>query len=316
MMANLTPQDKKLIEDFVKHTMGEDAFNSDVKTRDQKIDTATQAYIKAKEYEIDPILFLSLIHQESSLGTKANINVAQVFSYPVQEYNAANNANIEYPFKNPEDSLEVGAWYLKEQLTEYLGGEFFGKWANKEAPKEIKEFQDTIKNYLGVQTNDLKELSEVFKTELKNNLKNPTNEYLTAIAIGAYNEGANGLAETQISEGNWALSKRANSDPDTAWDFASKITNRATTFAQEYQYPISINPLPLEPQDLSYLTQKQPKVTTELPPLADLGFTGITPEAAPLTNPEPLETSQVASEIPQVTPEVAQEERFPQRSPK
>jgi hypothetical protein len=308
MMVNLTPQDKKLIEDFVKYTMGESAFNSDEKTRSQKIDTATKAYIKAKEYEIDPILFLSLIHQESSLGTKANINVAQVFSYPVQEYNAANNANIEYPFKNPEDSLEVGAWYLKEQLTEYLGGEFFGKWTNKEAPEEIQEFQNTIKNYLSIQTDDPEELAEAFKAELKNNLSNPTNEYLTAIAIGAYNEGANGLAETQINTGNWALSKRENSDPDTAWDFASKITNRVTSFAQEYQYPISINPLPSEPQDLSYLTQKQPKVTTELPPLADLGFTGITTEAAPLTNPEPLEIPQVAPEIPQVTPEVVQEE--------
>ena len=330
MMVDLTPQDYKLIDSFVLYTINQELppskqikdFNNiegapfTPEEIEYKRQIAEMTYKKAKEYNIEPILFLSIIHRESSLGTTDPINVAQVKDALIDYQNKVDPKLKK--ITTPEQSLEVGAWYLKEQLPSSLRFELLknpDRRTTPEAQKNMEDFENEIAQLIGVDPENKQELEKSFETALKEQVSNPTNEELFALLIGGYNEGPGNISKAQASTGDFWSSKASKSDEDTTWSYARKVINPIVDFASKSNYTnINIDLLPEKPSELKVLDQKQPKVTTGLPPLADLGFTGITPEAAPLTTPEPLEIPQVDLEIPQVTPEVAQE--MPQVTPK
>lgn len=331
MIMDLTPQDYKLIDSFVLYTINQELpLSKQIKDFNNiegapftpeeiqyKRQIAEMTYKKAKEYNIDPILFLSIIHRESSLGTTDPINVAQVKDALI-DYQKKVDPKLK-KITTPEQSLEVGAWYLKEQLPSSLRFELLKTPARRttsEAQKNMEDLENEIAQLIGIDPENKQELEKSFETALKEQLSNPTNEELFALLIGGYNEGPGNISKAQASTGDFWSSKASKSDEDTTWSYARKVINPIVDFASKSNYTnINIDLLPENPSELKVLDQKQPKVATELPPLAALGFTGITSEAAPLTTTEPpkipqvdLEIPQVDLEIPQVTPEVAQEE--------
>jgi soluble lytic murein transglycosylase len=107
--------------------------------------------VHAKNFNVDPILVLSLIRQESSFNVRAisssgALGLMQIIPPTAQEIGQAlkiQNLEIPQTLFNPEVNIRMGTYYISKMIRDFNNNVPFGLAAYNVGPTRLKRWMDS-----------------------------------------------------------------------------------------------------------------------------------------------------------------------------